>query len=57
LTIKKYDFVKICESNKQILEKMNIRVDFGKSANNKKFVLLKYKKDVTVGIDYDNGKM
>jgi len=57
LTIKKYDFVKICESNKQILEKMNIRVDFGKNANNKKFVLLKYKKDVTVGIDYDNGKM
>jgi hypothetical protein len=36
LTIQKYDFVKICESNRQILEKMNFH------ANKKKFVLLKY---------------
>ena len=58
LTIKKYDFVKICESNKQILEKMNIDVDFTKNANNnKRIVLLKYKKDVSIGIDHDNGKM
>jgi urease accessory protein UreE len=57
LTIKKYDFVKICESNKEILEKMNINVDLTKNANNKKIVLLKYKKDVTVGIDLENGKM
>jgi hypothetical protein len=46
LTIKKYDFVKICESNKQILEKMNLDIDFTKNANKKKIVLLKYKKDV-----------
>jgi len=57
LTIKKYDFVKICESNKQILEKMNIDVDFTKNANNKRIVLLKYKKDVRIGVDMDNGKM
>jgi urease accessory protein UreE len=57
LTIKKYDFVKICESNKQILEKMNIHVDLSKNANNKKIVLLKYKKDVNIGIDLNNDKM
>ena len=45
LTIKKYDFIKICESNKQLLEKMNIDIDLNKNANNKKIVLLKYKKD------------
>ena len=39
LTIKKYDFVKICESNKQILEKMNIDVDLTKNANNKKVLV------------------
>lgn len=54
LTIKKYDFVKICESNRQILEKMNIELDLNTNAN-KKIVLLKYKKDVGVGID--NEKM
>jgi hypothetical protein len=53
LTIKKYDFVKICESNKEILEKMNIDLDFSKNANNKKIVLLKYKKDIRIGIDND----
>ena len=57
LTIKKYDFVKICESNKQILEKMNIDVDFTKNTNNKKIVLLRYKKDTSVGIDMDDEKM
>jgi len=54
LTIKKYDFVKICESNKQILEKMNIDIDFTKNAHNKKIVLLKYKKDSRIGIDNDD---
>ena len=57
LTIKKYDFVKICGSNKEILEKMNIHVDLSKNTNNKKIVLLKYKKDVNLGIDHQNGKM
>ena len=56
-TIKKYDFVKICESNKQILEKMHIRVDLSKNANNKKIILLKYKKDVSIGIHHDNTQM
>jgi len=55
LTIQKYDFVKICESNKQILERMNIDIDL--NANNKKIVLLKYKKDVRVGGDADDEKM
>jgi hypothetical protein len=55
LTIKKYDFIKICESNKQILEKMNIDIDLNKNANNKKFVLLKYKKDI--GNSLNNDKM
>ena len=54
LTIKKYDFVKICESNKQILEKMNIHIEL--NAHNKKIVLLKYKKDIRIGID-NNDKM
>ena len=40
LTAKKWDFVKICESNKQILAKINIQLD-----SRKKFVLLKYKKE------------
>jgi hypothetical protein len=53
LTIKKYDFVKVCESNKQILEKMNIDIDLTKNANNKKIVLLKYKKDVENGTNND----
>jgi len=58
LTIKKYDFVKICESNKQILEKMNIDVDLlTKNANNKRIVLLKYKKDIGIGLDMNNEKM
>jgi len=57
LTIKKHDFVKICETNKQILEKMNIGVDFTKNANNKKIVLLKFKKDIRIGVDMDNEKM
>jgi hypothetical protein len=52
LTIKKYDFVKICKSNKQILEKMNIEMDLTKNAH-KKIVLLKYKKDVGNGTDND----
>jgi len=52
LTIKKYDFVKICKSNKQILEKMNIDMDLTKNAH-KKIVLLKYKKDVGNGTDND----
>jgi len=51
LTIKKYDFVKICESNKEILEKMNIHIEL--NAHNKKIVLLKYKKDIRIGIDND----
>jgi hypothetical protein len=51
LTIKKYDFVKICESNKEILEKMNIHIEL--NADNKKIVLLKYKKDIRIGIDND----
>jgi hypothetical protein len=53
LTIKKYDFVKICETNKELLEKMNIHVDLSKNTNNKKIVLLKYKKDIRIGIDND----
>ena len=52
LTIKKYDFVKICKSNKQILEKMNIDMDLTKNVH-KKIVLLKYKKDVGNGTDND----
>jgi len=52
LTIKKYNFIKICESNKQILEKMNINMDLSTN-NSKKFVLLKYKKDIRIGIDND----
>jgi hypothetical protein len=43
LTIQKYDFVKICEANKEILEKMHM--DFN---SHKKIVLLKYKKDIEV---------
>ena len=54
LTIKKYHFIKICESNKQILEKMNINIDLT-TTNNKKFVLLKFKKDTKNGVD--NNKM
>ena len=38
LTIQKWDFVKLCESNKQILEKVNIQLN-----SQKKIVLLKYK--------------
>jgi len=53
LTIKKHDFVKICESNKQILEKMNIDIDLTKNVNNKKFILLKYEKDLENGINND----
>lgn len=52
LTIQKYDFVKICETNRQILEKMNIELDLNTNGN-KKIVLLKYKKDV----GFDNEKM
>jgi len=52
LTIKKCDFVKICESNKQILEKMNLDIDFTKNAD-KKLVLLKYKKDFVTSIEND----
>ena len=40
LTIKNYDFIKICETNKEIIEKMNIPL---KMENNNKIVLLKYK--------------
>lgn len=40
LTPQKWDFVKICESNKQILEKINIQME-----THKQFMLLKYKKD------------
>jgi hypothetical protein len=43
LTIQKYDFVKICEANKEILEKMHMDLN-----SHKKFVLLKYKKDIVV---------
>jgi len=39
LTIQKYDFVKICESNREILEKIN-----SSHINKKIFVLLKYNK-------------
>ena len=53
LTIKKHDFVKICESNKQILDKLNIDIDLSKNANNKRIVLLKYKKNIGNGIDND----
>jgi hypothetical protein len=49
LTIQNYDFVKICETNKEILEKMNIEIDL--NTNNKKFVLLRYKKDIGCDID------
>lgn len=56
LTIKKYDFIKICETNKEILQKMNININL--NANNKKFVLLKYKKDTRIGgADMENGEM
>jgi hypothetical protein len=48
LTIKKYDFVKICETNKQILEKMNLSLDL-----NKKIVLLKYVKKIDFCCDID----
>ena len=41
LTIQKHDFIKICESNSQLLEKMNIQFD-----NHKKLILLQYKKEV-----------
>jgi hypothetical protein len=41
LTIQKYDFVKICQANKEILEKMNMDTN-----SHKKIVLLKYKKDI-----------
>lgn len=41
LTPQKWDFVKICESNKQILEKINIQMK-----NHKQFMLLKYKKEI-----------
>jgi len=53
LTIKKYDFVKICESNKQILERMNIDIDLSNNVINKKIVLLKYKKDIGNGGNND----
>jgi len=47
LTIQKHDFVKICEANKVILEKMNINLDSynndDNKSNTKKIVLLKYK--------------
>jgi hypothetical protein len=42
LTAQKWDFVKICESNKQILEKINVQME-----NNKQFMLLKYKKEIS----------
>ena len=41
LTIQKYDFVKVCETNTQLFEKMNIQLD-----NDKKMMLIKYKKEM-----------
>jgi len=47
LTIQKYDFIKICEANKVILEKMNINLYSYKNDDNKsnvkKILLKKYK--------------
>jgi hypothetical protein len=40
LTVKKYDFIKICETNKEILENLHISQDL---QDNNKIVLLKYK--------------
>lgn len=42
LTIKNFDFIKICETNKEIIEKMNFPLNM---ENNNKIVLLKYKKN------------
>jgi hypothetical protein len=41
LIIQKHDFIKICEANSQLLEKMNIQLD-----NHKKLILLKYIKEI-----------
>ena len=41
LIIQKYDFVKVCETNTQLFEKMNIELD-----NNKIMMLIKYKKEI-----------
>jgi hypothetical protein len=41
LIIQKYDFVKVCETNTQLFEKMNIQFD-----NDKKMMLVKYKKEI-----------
>lgn len=41
LIVQKYDFIKICEANSHLLEKMNIQMD-----NHKKLILLKYKKEI-----------
>ena len=42
----KYDFVKLCESNKKTLEKLNIQIDL--TDNDDKYILLKYNKDVYI---------
>ena len=46
LLAQKYDFVKLCESNKKTLEKLNIQIDL--DDNNDKYILLKYTKDVDI---------
>ena len=56
LTIQKYDYVKICETNKQILEKLNVNLDLYTNTHNKttkKYVLLKYKKNIGTSSDMD----
>jgi hypothetical protein len=52
LTIKKYDFVKVCESNKQIVDKLNLSLELNNNVN-KKIVLLKYKKNIDFCCDFD----
>jgi hypothetical protein len=49
LTIHKWDFVKLCESNKQLLEKVNIQLN-----SQKKIVLLKYKNGCGIVNDFTN---
>lgn len=41
LIIQKYNFVKVCETNTQLFERMNIPLD-----NDKKMILIKYKKEI-----------
>jgi hypothetical protein len=52
LTVKKCNFVKICETNKKLLEKMNLSLDL---YNNfaKKIVLLKYKRCIDFSTNVD----